>query len=175
MPCLSWTKKSTENETVQQTATSLLNPIAPIPKERERSVSKIIGKREEITTAKTTIGGHPTTGIRHLTCPIATKMVPKDPANIVKAKIMPQTNAEHVLSVKRLENFARSAEVTLPTIYTKKVYARGPACRQKHFSRPTNWKLDFSCWSPKYVHSDENLWWSHNRSDKQEWSNCVVP
>ena len=56
-----------------------------------------------------------TARIRPLTGPIATKTVPKDPANIVNAKIMPQTNAKPVSSVERLDTSAMSAEVTLTT------------------------------------------------------------
>ena len=66
--------------------------------------------------AEATIGEDPIVRNRPLTGPIATKIVPKDPANIVGAKIMLQTNAKHVSIVERLDTSAMSAEVTLPTI-----------------------------------------------------------
>ena len=47
---------------------------------------------------------------------MTTKTAPKDLANIVNAKIMPQTNAKRVSSVERLDTSAMSVEVTLPTI-----------------------------------------------------------
>ena len=72
--------------------------------------------KEEITAAETTIGENPTAGIRNLTGPIATKIVPKDPANFINMKILPRTNAKRVSILERLDTSAMSAEITLPTI-----------------------------------------------------------
>ena len=70
----------------------------------------------QLTTTETIIGADPTVKIRTLTDRMTTKTAPKDLANIVNAKIMPQTSAKRVSSVERLDTSAMSAEVTLPTI-----------------------------------------------------------
>ena len=73
-------------------------------------------RMKEITTADTPNCEDPTTGIGRLTGPITTKVNVKDPAKIVNAKIILQTNAKRVSIVERLHISAMSTEVTLPTI-----------------------------------------------------------
>ena len=72
--------------------------------------------KEGMTTAETTIDKDQTATFRPLTGPMATPKVPNDYVNIVNADTMPRMSVKLVLKVERMNNFAMSAEVTLPTL-----------------------------------------------------------